>query len=230
MNIQVFPDAEAMAQAAVAQITKASEEALATNEPFSIAFSGGSTPRRTYELLAKAPIDWGSVEAYWVDERQVPPSDPNSNEKLVRDCLLSRVKSLWDAHPMVTAGTAAESAANYGSILVEPMTYGHRIDLAIMGIGPDGHTASLFPGIPELDEKDKWVVPTFSPAGVRERITLTIPALAQIGQLLFLVEGEGKREALRRIIEREQPLLPAARVDDASSNSTWLVAQDAMPG
>jgi len=232
MNIQVYPDAEAMADAAVEIVVKAAEAALANNN-FRIAFSGGGTPRRTYELLAQAPIYWPRVEVFWVDERFVPNTDPNSNEKLVRDSLLSKVAvPAEQIHPMISRDSADECAKAYENVLTSnpksKIQNPNLADLAIMGIGPDGHTASLFPGVPGLQEQHRFVVPTISPAGVPQRITLTIPALRQIGQLLFLVEGEGKREAFRKIRDRDSPSLPGAVVDDANPNCLWLITADVL--
>lgn len=228
MIIESVFDAEAMARAAVSCVVLAAEAAIAERGSFMIAFSGGGTPRRTYQLLASAAIDWSKVEVFWVDERHVPSTDKDSNEHLVRETLLSHVPVTEDRiHPMVTAATSAESAVNYETLLRAKFSPATFIDLAIMGIGPDGHTASLFPGIKELDEKERWVVPTLSPASVRDRVTLTVPALSQVGLLLFLVEGEAKREPLRRILAAEYPLMPGAIVGEAAKHALWIVTEDA---
>ncbi len=230
MIIESVFDAEAMARAAVSCVVLAAEAAIAERGSFSIAFSGGGTPRRAYQLLSSAAIDWSKVEVYWVDERHVPSTDKDSNEYLVRETLLSHIPIPEKRiHPMVTGPTPAESAANYEALLrsAHSTLNTNLLDLAIMGIGPDGHTASLFPGIKELDEKEHWVVPTLSPAGVRDRVTLSVPALSQVGLLLFLVEGEAKQDPLRKILAADTPLLPGAIVGGAAKHALWIVTEDA---
>ena len=160
----------------------------------SIVLAGGSTPRHAYELAAAADGDWGGVDVWFGDDRCVPADDPLSNQLLVREALLERLVVPPTVHPIATELPGAEAAAAYDAAL-----RGEPLDLVLLGLGPDGHTASLFPGAPALDERERLAVaaePGLEP--FVERVTLTIPALESGAHVVFLVVGQTKAEAVRR--------------------------------
>lgn len=194
---------------------------LTAEAPRSLALSGGDTARACYTLCATAAnVDWPQVEVFFGDERWVPVHDPDSNEGMARLAFLdevgpARIHSLHGAGPSPAAAAAAYDAQlrDFGPL-----------GLVHLGVGPDGHTASLFPGSTALDEQDRLVVSTGDDVHPHERLTLTFPALRQARLIVFTVAGAGKRDAFARIRAGED--LPAARVDAA--RIVWLVDPEAM--
>ena len=178
--------------------------------PRTLLLSGGSTPRSVYERLATSDLPWAGMECWFGDERCVPPSDERSNERMAREALLSRVPV--HAHPMDGAACDAEG---YERKLRERF-HGDAppaFDVAFLGIGDDGHTASLFPGAPELEERERWVVRVDPPPGTEPavpRLSVTLPVLNAARVALFLIAGASKREALARLLRGDD--IPAARV------------------
>jgi len=191
---------------------------LVTDEaPRSIALSGGDTARACYQLFATAAnVDWSSVDVFFGDERWVSIHDPESNEGMARLAFLDELDPSW-VHSLRKAGeTLEEAAANYDALLRE---FG-PIDLIHLGLGPDAHTASLFPGSPALDVDDALVVPTPGDAvHPHDRLTFTFPAIARGRTVVFTVAGEGKREAFARV--RAGDDVPASRVE--ADRILWLV-------
>ena len=185
---------------------------------FAVALSGGSTPKRLYTLLATdafAPqIPWSRIHWFWGDERFVAPDDESSNYHMTRDAMLSHVPVPLDhVHPVPTVGVSpAESARAYENILhTYHGSYGLTrplFDLVLLGLGTNGHFASLFPGTPSLKERDAWVVPV-TPEGEKTRITLTYPVLENCHHAAFLVAGADKRDVLARV-RAGQADLPAS--------------------
>ena len=175
--------------------------------PRTIQLSGGSTPRDLYLRLAEMDYPWDEVECFFGDERCVPRDDERSNARMVEEALLSKV--LARAYPMDGEACDADS---YERTLRDRFGPDLRFDLAIYGLGPDGHTASLFPGRPEVDVTDRWVVhvPEAGFEPFVPRISLTVPALSAANVGLYLVAGEDKRAALRKLLAGED--VPAARV------------------
>ena len=193
-------------------------------EEFSLALSGGDTARQCYERLAAESadrIDWWLVDVYWGDERCVPPDDVESNQRLGREALLERVGAANSVHPMRCEEGADPYQLRIGEL--------GRFDVVHLGLGPDGHTASLFPGSPALDaDPGRLVVMNEDPTGANpyRRMTLTLSGIARARLALFTVAGEEKQEAMQRIAEGED--LPAARV--RADRVVWLVDADAAPG
>jgi len=193
VELIVCPDAEAAARAAAERLVEAARAGGA------IALSGGSTPRRSFELAAQLEPSWAKAFAWWGDERCVPPHDARSNYRLAREALLDRIARPPEVHRIRGELPAEEAAAAYEEELGDL-----RLDLALMGLGPDGHTASLFPGAPTLDEQARRVVaakPGLEPWV--DRVTLTLPALSTSREVLFLVTGESKADAARRAFAEE---------------------------
>ena len=190
----------------------------------SVVLTGGSTPRDAYELVAARHSDWGGVDVWFGDERHVPTSDSRSNQLLAREALLDRLVVPPTVHPIRTELPAVDAAAEYDAELA-----GEPLDLVLLGLGPDGHTASLFPGMPALDERERLAVAT--PPGLEpfvERVTLTIPALESGAHVVFLVVGEGKAEAVRRAFADEpSPRTPASLVRSLNGRTTVILDEAA---
>jgi len=191
-----------------------------TARPLRIALSGGTTPKAMFDVLALQryqSIDWSLVQLFWGDERFVPPDHPDSNYGAARTRLLSKIK-IPDAniHPIPSDGTAAEAALRYQQTL--QTAYGAReldqgrplFDVTFLGLGEDGHTASLLPGQPVLEERTCWVAEV-SQGRPETRITLTYPPIESSAVVAFLVTGAGKRNVLARA-RAGDPSLPAGRL------------------
>jgi 6-phosphogluconolactonase len=204
---------------------------------FAISLSGGSTPRRLYQLLAEAPfrdaLPWDRIHWFWGDERFVSPDHPDSNYRMVREALLSRAPvPPANIHPVPTGGEPAASARDYEATLQS--FYGEEIldaasplfDVEFLGLGPDGHTASLFPGTKVLDERQRWAVEVIG-AKAEDRITMTYPVLESSRYTAFLVSGADKRDALKRVLAGDRGL-PAARLAPVG-DLVWFVDNEAHP-
>jgi 6-phosphogluconolactonase len=238
-DIRVYANLEDLSRAAadvfqntVAQCAQAERRAY-------IAVSGGSTPKRLYELLATPPwsqhIHWSCVELFWVDERPVPPDSPESNYRLVNDALLNDVPlPPTSVHSIPTElGSLDAAAAAYDAEMKEmlPRTADGwpRFDLVLLGMGDDGHTASLFPQSPAISETERWVVVNPVPKLHTERITLTFPVLNHAAQVVFLVSGAAKAEVLNDVLHApfDVAALPAQGVRPEDGEVTWLVDEAA---
>lgn len=219
-RFEVLPDAQSLARRVADWLLA---EALAKQGPFAISLSGGSTPRLLYALLAKPPyleaFPWTRVHWFWGDERFVAPSDARSNFRMVEEALLSHAPiPAGNIHPVPTEDTDPhEAAAAYERSLASYYGVGRLdpsrplFDVTLLGLGSDGHTASLFPGSPALEERDKWVAPVVSGEMPEPRITLTYPALASSRHAAFLIAGQDKRSMLERL-RRGDDSIPAAGV------------------
>lgn len=159
---------------------------------FKVALAGGSTPKKMYELLRETTLDWSKVEFFWSDERFVPPTDPQSNEGMAREMLLDHIRG-YRAHGIVVSDDVAKDADAYAALLPE------TLDLILLGLGPDGHTASLFPGYPGVHETTRTVIPAQAPVNAPWRITMT-PTYINRFPIWFLVTGADKKEPLDRLL------------------------------
>jgi 6-phosphogluconolactonase len=203
----------------VEHVPRAFAALVVEEAPTSLALSGGSTARQCYELLAAADVDWSAVDVFFGDERWVPVDDPESNEGVARHAFIDQVKPRA-VYSMRNAGDTIEEAADaYDRLLRD---YG-PLGLVHLGLGPDGHTASLFPGSPALEERERLVIATGDELHPHPRLTLTFPAIAQSRLAVFTVAGEGKRDALQRVKAGDD--LPAARV--SAERVIWLVDEAA---
>ena len=235
-QLTVLPDAEALAERAAAWIL---ERVLMTAGPVSLCLSGGSTPRRLYQTLAgvsyRDRMPWQRIHWFWGDERFVPLTDARSNYRMFRDALLNRIEApVGSLHPIPTDGVTLDAAVTayqrelkqfYGAQQLS--TERPLFDLTLLGLGEDGHTASLMPGTPVLKERSRWVAAV---AGVapEARITLTYPALESSRDVAFLVSGAAKREILARIREGSADV-PAAHIRPVG-RLRWFVDRDALGG
>ncbi len=234
-HVHVYPDAEALAQAAAALFVELAEDAQRTRGRFSVALAGGSTPRGTYALLAStafAPrVDWSRVHVFWGDERCVPPEHPQSNYRMARETLLDHVPiPAANVHRIPCEQAPTQAAAAYERTLQEffalaPGEGVPQFDLILLGMGDDGHTASLFPGTAALHERRRWVVAHYVAKLQAWRVTLTPVVLNAARHVAFLVAGAGKAARLREVLRGSyQPdVLPAQVVQPASGRLVWLV-------
>ena len=204
-----------------------------------ICLTGGSSPKQLYELLANEPyrsqIPWDRVHWFIGDERFVPASDSLNNMRMARQSFLNRCAPLVNVHPIATGAANPDEAANryeaelksfYGA---DKLNFARPLfDVVLMGVGPDGHTASVFPGYPAIDEKERWVVgvPQAHVEPFVPRVSLTLPALGSCHEMLFEVGGADKRTILTRVLAGED--LPAARAH-SGGETTWLVDRAALP-
>jgi 6-phosphogluconolactonase len=206
----------------VADVPQAFAALVETEAPTSIALSGGDTARRCYELLATADVDWRGVDVWFGDERWVPIHDPESNEGMARVTFLDEVEPR-EIHSLYGAADTIEGAAlAYDDMLGDAPP----IALLHLGMGPDGHTASLFPGSPTLDVTDRFVVPAGDELHPHPRLTFTLPQIARCELAVITVAGAGKHEALERV--RAGDDLPVARV--RAHRVVWLVDEAAATG
>jgi len=233
--VDIAIDAEDMAMRAALWLAA---RIVFASEPFSLNLAGGSTPKRVYELLAspsfKSYIDWQKVHLFWGDERCVPFDHQDSNYKMVHDALIAHVPIPPDhVHRIpVESGSPEDAAALYaadlqrfyGAATLDPAR--PLFDVTLLGLGPDGHTASLFPETAALDERRAW---TTAVIGVKNeaRISLTYPVLESSAAILFLVAGPEKRRALAGVLGKDQSL-PAARLK-TNAPILWYVDRAAMP-
>jgi len=232
-EIWIMPTAADLADAAADRFATLAASAVAERGRFTVALSGGSTPEPVYRRLAREPwaesIDWARVEIFWGDERCVPPNHPNSNFGMVRRALLdpaevptSSVHRIRGEHPPFEAARAYEQ--EIGRVLGRE----GRFDLVLLGMGSDGHTASLFPGTSAVSERDRAVVPVWVDKVDAWRVTLTLPVINSARDVIFLVRGSGKADAVSRVVNGEA--LPATRVDPRRGKLTWLLDADAAAG
>lgn len=237
--VQIYPDLDSLSAAAAAVFVQTVQTALSRGRDAWIALSGGSTPRRLYETLAGFPrrerVPWDCVQIVQVDERPVPPDSPDSNYRLLRETLLERVPvPPAHVHRIPAELGAAEAADSYEEELKAAMPLGPdgfpQFDLILLGLGDDGHTASLFPRSPGLREKERWVIANpVEKLGV-ERITLTYPVLNHAVRVAFLVSGSGKNAALGAVLRglRTVEDLPARGVNPVTGSVIWMVDSAAV--
>jgi 6-phosphogluconolactonase len=233
-EILVFPD-----PAAVAEETARRFVAMLADRPgerFSLALSGGSTPQRLYRLLSspqwRGQIDWQRVHVFLADERFLPLDHADSNFRMVTETLvdpLNEALPTANLHPMPTDGTVEESAERYEAELRD--FFGDaapRFDLIVLGMGPDGHTASLFPG--HIHPDDHWVLPVHdSPKPPPTRLSLSLELINLACSVFFLVTGADKADALACLRRGDEPVLPAGTVKLSAGELLWLVDEAASP-
>jgi 6-phosphogluconolactonase len=244
---RTYLDKKALALAAAEFISRMMLERISRKGCFSIALAGGSTPRDVYRLMAQAgrimPETWERVHFFWGDERCVPPDDPVSNNRMVRETLLNHVPvPERNIHPITCHKDPVQSAREYEILLrdlfkspdmhPEPV---NSFDLTLLGMGPDGHTASIFPGSVSLRESHRWVLAedhNSPPPPLVPRVTLTLPVLNLSRDILILVAGEEKSTALKQVLScspDEQELLPVQRIKPIRGKLTWMVVQSSLP-
>lgn len=220
LAVTVHEDLASLSHAVALRIAELAHQAISVRGSFSIALAGGETPRRCYECLREQPLDWAHVQIYFGDERSLPVGDDQRNDSMAYDALLKHVAiPAGNVHVIPVELGAATAAAEYAKILERASP----LDLVLLGLGEDGHTASLFPGNPATESAASVVAVYDAPKPPPCRVSLGMNALNSARVKLFLVAGLGKREALEAI--RQGSLLPAGQVVGAE----WHVDIAAMP-
>lgn len=244
-EIEVFRDLDEMSRRAAERFVEAAEETVAGRRPFYAALSGGATPRTTFSLLASTDFalrfPWNAAHFFQVDERTVPPDQRDSNFRMIREAMLDRAPVLPETfHRMRAESRDLESAAHdYAheiAGLMHPLGGKFpRFDLIQLGLGTNGHTASLFPGTSALDEQKRWVVPNHVPELSTWRMTLTYPVINAAREVIFLVDGEDKADVLRRVLypESTEDRFPAQGIAPREGQLRWYLTESAarlLPG
>lgn len=237
-EIRILPDYFSLASYGAEKFTALAEGSMKERNKFTVALAGGSTPRGMYRLLALKDfsdrIDWPHVEVFWSDERCVPQQDPESNYKMAMETFLSSVPiPPENIHRMASEHPPHQAAEEYADTLREVfgLTYRElpRFDLILLGMGQDGHTASLFPGTPVVKEKEQWVAALYVEKLCSHRITLTAPVLKNAQNAIFMVSGGDKAETLKKVLENHfQPLkYPAQLLHYSRTHVLWLIDEAA---
>lgn len=238
LSLHIHKDPAAMAERAAHIIASLCEEAVAERGLFRMAISGGHTPVPLFRLLTKPDwadrLPWDKIGIYWVDERCVEPDSPESNYGVARREFLSKVAATH-FYRMRGDEDPEKAAASYEELLREDFYLGPkelpRFDLMILGMGADGHTASLFPGSPAITEKERLVTEVYVPEKQEDRITLTLPVINNSRCCLFLVTGAEKRAALGDVLNLlSEPVLPAQKVRPGAGDLIWIVDKAAATG
>jgi 6-phosphogluconolactonase len=223
---------------AAEQFIELANKAIQQSGQFTVSLSGGSTPKTIYSLLASADhkerVDWFRVYLFWGDERCVPPNHPESNFRMVQESLLSKVQIPDEnIHRMMGEKEPEQAATEYEEHLRRffhlPRGSVPRFDLIFLGLGEDGHTASLFPGSPALDEQNRLVAKVYVERLKAYRLTLTLPVINAAAQITFLVTGQSKSAVVKQILgaDSKSQSYPANRVRPVNGNVTWLITRDA---
>jgi len=237
MKIRIFQDLEATSCKAAELIVRLSAQSIEKKGTFVLALSGGVTPRRLYELLATEKYrhlcDWKNIHVFWVDERFVPHTHEESNFRFINETLLLPASVPGtNIHPVHTnVLSASDSAALYEEEIknfFHPLSSDLPVfDCILLGIGEDGHTASLFPGNSVLHEQERFAVPANDTHHTHPRITLSLPLLNQAENIVFLVSGKRKASIVRKIVRKEDPSLPASMINPAHDNLYFFLDRDA---
>jgi 6-phosphogluconolactonase len=228
-NVHVYKDPDALAHAAADDLAARAREAIAAHGRFSVALSGGSTPARLFDVLAargRDALPWHATEIWWGDERTVPPDHPDSNYRMTAKHLLTPLHIPPERiHRMPGELDPQVAAREYEVTLTGALGTPPEFDYVMLGMGPDGHTASLFPGSPGLKEAARFVIanPVDSPVagGKTTRLTLTLPAIGAARHTRFLVTGKDKAERLAAVIDGAPDAYPAQLVGGADVQ--WFV-------
>jgi 6-phosphogluconolactonase len=229
-EIRILKTAAELFEAAAAEFAAQASQAVRANGRFAVALSGGSTPKTLYSLLATKPdIPWDKVCFFWGDERHVPPDHTESNYRMANEALLSKVpvrpENIFRIH--AEEKDAGAAALQYEQTLKDffHLSPGEfpRFDLILLGVGPDGHTASLFPGTAALNETQRLVVANWVPKFKTDRITFTLPVLNAAACVMFLLSGADKASTLHEVLENSSADLPSQNVRPANGKLIWLV-------
>jgi 6-phosphogluconolactonase len=234
-RLRLFADMDSLSHAVARAFVSVAREAAQRQGHCRVALAGGSTPRRVYELLTtdyRDDLPWAGMHWFFGDERYVPPDDPQSNYHLVKAAMLDQVPVPADrVHPMPTdyADPGQAAAAHEAALRASFPGAWPRFDLVLLGLGEDGHTASLFPGSAVLAEGERWVAPSLAPGEPHQRLTLTYPVLNHAARVWFLVSGASKAPALRLALrdDTDPTLIPAAGISPVDGELVWWVDEAA---
>lgn len=237
MHIAIYPDIDTLSQQAAQYVVRIANESIAARGRFMLALSGGTTPRKLYSLLGSEPysdqIDWKLVHIFWGDERCVSPDNPDSNFFMAQEVLLSKIAiPAFQVHRMPADQPDRDAASQEYSMEMQRAFGTQEIpvfDLIQLGMGPEGHTASLFPHQASLQENQRLVMPVSVPKPPPDRLTFTPPLLNAARNILFLVTGSEKADALQAVLEGAyQPEnYPAQIVRPPNGEVVWMLDKDA---
>jgi 6-phosphogluconolactonase len=237
--VKIFADTKEVSRAAAEQFVKLARRSIETKGEFDVALAGGSTPRATYEILARnsAKLPWEKVHIFFGDERCVPPEHSDSNYGMARDALLARVAiPANNVHRMKGEVDAPAAAEQYEGELRRHFRLGNgdlpRFDLVLLGMGDDGHTLSLFPGSVALTETSRPVVANWVEKFQQHRLTLTFPVVNNAAEIIFLVAGAAKAKVIGEIFGRNPPTdrYPVQKVRPSAGQILWLLDRTAAQG
>lgn len=233
--IRVFPDVDVLHRSAAAFLAEQARKSVDAHGQFNLVLSGGQTPRKLYELLAgdafRDRFPWTQTHVFWGDERCVPSDDPRSNERMARETLLNHVPiPPTQIHPMRCSESPRASAEQYESLLRALFKSGTpRFDLVLLGLGENGHTASLFPHTSALQELERWVIDLLVKEQGLHRLTFTAPIINQAAAVVFLVAGTSKARVLHEVLEgpSDPRRLPAQLIQPTEGELFWFVDHEA---
>ena len=235
-RVEVWRDLAELSERAAELFTAAAYDGIASEGVFNVALSGGSTPKATYARLAQRGENestaWLRTNVYWSDERCVPPTDEQSNYRMAKEALLDHLPvARQRIHRMRGEDEPQVAAQSYAAVLAENLAaQDYRFGLVLLGLGDDGHTASLFPHTNALDETERLVAANFVNKLQVTRLTLTLPLINRAKHIIFLVSGAAKADALQLILEGDVDgrALPAGLVQPANGKLVWLVDEAAF--
>ena len=235
-KIHLYPNKEQLVTATTEHVVNSIGQAIEERGLCNIALAGGNTPREVYSMLAeesyRGRVDWDKLHLFWGDERMVPPEHQDSNFRMVKETLLDHVR-IPDVNVHRIRGEIApeKSATDYAELLHKHFKEDlPRFDLILLGIGEDGHTASLFPGTDAVEECERYAVAVFVSRLGTWRVTLTFPVLNAAREVFFLVSGRSKADTVRRIISIKQPAkeFPASMVNPENGTLHWMLDSEAV--
>jgi 6-phosphogluconolactonase len=237
-EIIICQDVGELNRQAAEQYVSLAREAFARSGRFTVGLSGGSTPKALYSLLASPDyterLDWSRVHLFWGDERCVPPDHPENNFRMVQESLLSKIQiPSENVHRMMGEKEPEQAATKYEEHLRQffclPRGGVPRFDLIFLGLGEDGHTASLFPDTAALNEKEHLVAAVYLDKLKTYRLTLTLPVINAAARIIFLVTGQSKSTVVNKLLSADSKSqnYPATKVSPANGHVTWLITQDA---
>ncbi|MBK8025868.1 MAG: 6-phosphogluconolactonase [Chloroflexi bacterium] len=240
-TLRVFPNRLTAARGLASLVARTGESCISLRERFSLVLCGGSSPREAYKMLGDEfadDIDWNFTHVFWGDERCVPYEHPDNNAKMARETLLDYVpipmSHIHRVQSFLQPGEAAEQYEHEVRRYFESRSSRYSFDVVLLGLGADGHTASLFPDTHALNETSRAVVANYVPKLDSWRITMTLPLLNSAAHVFFYVLGADKAEALAEVFaQTESPTLPAAMVNPVHGQLTWIVDEEAaslLPG
>lgn len=235
-EIIICRDTDELSRKAAEQFVALARQAIAVHGRFSVALSGGSTPRALYSLLATGEFSeqlvWRQIHLFWGDERCVPPDHAESNFRMVNESLLSKIlipgenvhRMTGEVEPAIAAAAYETELRQFFSSSQEKLP---RFDLVLLGLGEDGHTASLFPHSAALNETEHLVATVYVEKLNAHRLTLTFPVINNAAQITFLIAGQSKAAVVNGILAGQNSHAPAARIKPANDKLTWFITQDA---
>ena len=238
-EVKILADAKEVSRIAAEHFVQLARAAIETKGEFDVALAGGSTPRASYEILAKSAskLPWEKVHVFFGDERCVPPDHPDSNYGMARDALLSKVPiPANNVHRMKGEVDAPAAAEQYEGEMRRHFRLGNgelpRFDLVMLGMGDDGHTLSLFPGSEALNETSRLVAANWVEKFQQPRLTLTYPVVNNAAEIMFLVAGAGKARVVAEVLGKNPPAdrYPVQKIKPADGRTLWLLDRTAAQG